>query len=111
MSEAFRIDVADRFSDMPYGRDSKDGDDNGEKFRKEILVPELKKHEFLIIDFNGTMGCGSSFGDEAFAGLIIYENFTVEEVKRRISFEYKYKSVINNIIKYIDEAKPRAETN
>ncbi|RII79140.1 STAS-like domain-containing protein [Pseudomonas monteilii] len=107
MNRPHRIDVAERFSDMPYGRDDKDGDDNGLRFRKDVLLPALKDHEYIIIDLNGTMGCGSSFGDEAFAGLIIYEGFRKEDVLRRISFDYKYKSVINNIIKYIEEAKPR----
>lgn len=107
MSLPHRIKVAEVFSEMPYGRDDKDGEDNGLRFRKEVLLPELAKHEYLLIDLNGTMGCGSSFGDESFAGLIIHEGFSKEEVLRRISFEYKYKSVINNIIKYIEEAKPR----
>lgn len=107
MSIPHRIKVAEVFSEMPYGRDQKDGDDHGERFRKEILLPALKEHDLIIIDLNGTMGCGSSFGDESFAGLIIYEGFSKEEVQRRISFDYKYKSVINNIKKYIDEAKPR----
>jgi hypothetical protein len=107
MTIPFRIKVAEVFSDMPYGRDHKDGDDNGERFRKEIVLPALAEHDLILIDLNGTMGCGSSFGDEAFAGLVIYEGISKEEVQRRISYEYKYKSVINNIKKYIDEAKPR----
>lgn len=107
MSLPHIIKVAEVFSEMPYGRDDKDGEDNGLRFRKEILLPALAEHEYLLIDFNGTMGCGSSFGDESFAGLVIHENFSKEDVLRRISYEYKYKSVIKNIIKYIQEAKPR----
>lgn len=107
MTSPHTIDVAARFTDIPFGRNDKDGLYNGEKFRKEILLKELKSHEYLLIDLDGTMGCGSSFGDEAFAGLVIYEGYSKEEVLRRISFKYKYKSVINNIIKYIEAAKPR----
>lgn len=107
MSAAHKIDVAKEFSDIPFGRDERDGKYNGERFRKEVLLPALKDHEFIVVDFNGTMGCGSSFGDESFAGLIIYEGFSKEEVLRRIKYEYKYQSVVKNILKYIDEAKPR----
>lgn len=101
------IDVAEKFTDIPFGRNDKDGQYNGEKFRKDILLKALDQYEYIEIDLDGTMGCGSSFGDEAFAGLVIYEGYTKEEVLRRISFKYKYKSVINNIVKYIEEAKPR----
>jgi hypothetical protein len=102
----FVIDVAARFSDMPYGRSIVDNEFNGEKFRKEILLKELDKHEYILIDLTGVMGSGSSFLDEAFAGLIKHEGFTLEQVNRRLTFKSPYKSVLNNIDKYIREAKP-----
>ncbi len=107
--ESTIIDVGNEFSDMPFGRDEKDGDSNGLRFRKEFLLKKLENFEYVTVDLTNTLGCPSSFADEAFAGLIIYENFSKEEVLRRLSFVSEYDSVKNNIIKYINEAKPANE--
>lgn len=105
-SEPFEIDVAERFSDMPYGRSEKDSVWNGRKFREEVLLPELKKHEYIEVNLNNTLTCGSSFTDEAFAGLVMYEGFSPSEVLRRVIIKYRFKSIVNNIRRYIQEAKP-----
>ncbi len=70
-----KIDVANRFSPFPFGRISpRDGDFTGEKFRDEVLKPELDKlghGDKLVIDFTGVLvGIGSSFLSEAFGGAI-----------------------------------------
>ena len=106
MTTEYTIDVARDFSDMPYGRNDKDGIYNGEAFRKNELLKYLAKFDVVKVDFNGTLGCGSSFGDEAFAGLVMYEGFSVEEVLRRVKIIYQYESVVNAIHKYIKDAKP-----
>ncbi|WP_313327352.1 STAS-like domain-containing protein [Pseudomonas qingdaonensis] len=101
------IDVGEKFSDMPFGRDDKDGDFNGLRFRKNFLLPALSEYEHVEIDLTNVLGCPSSFTDEAFAGLVIYEGFSKEEVNRRLSFVTEYQSIKKNIAKYISEAKPR----
>ncbi|WP_440804885.1 STAS-like domain-containing protein [Pseudomonas syringae] len=106
MKPEITIDVGKDFSDMPFGRDDKDGDDNGYRFRKDILLKALTEYEHVIIDLSGVLSCPSSFSDEAFAGLVIYEKFTKEDVLRRISFITEYESIKKNIKKYILEAKP-----
>lgn len=103
------IDVGNEFSDMPFGRDDKDGDSNGLRFRKDHLLKALSKAEHVTIDLSNVLGCPSSFSDEAFAGLVIYEGFTKEEVYRRISFITEYESIKTNIQKYISEAKPASK--
>lgn len=103
------IDVGNVFSDMPFGRDEKDGDSNGYRFRKDFLLKELENYEYVTVDLTNTLGCPSSFADEAFAGLVIYEKFTKEEVLRRLIFVSEYESVKSNILRYINEAKPAAE--
>lgn len=107
--ERTTIDVGKQFSDMPFGRDEKDGDSNGLRFRKEFLLNKLKDYEYVTIDLSNVLGCPSSFADEAFAGLVIYEGFTKEEVIRRLTFISEYESIKNNILKYINEAKPASE--
>lgn len=109
MKANITIDVGNEFSDMPFGRDDKDGDSNGFRFRKDFLLKALKEYEHVTIDLSNVLGCPSSFADEAFAGLIIYEGFTKEEVLRRLSFISEYESIKINIRKYIDEAKPSSE--
>ena len=103
------IDVGSEFSDMPYGRDEKDGDSNGLRFRKDFLLKNLEDYEHIVVDLSNVLGCPSSFADEAFAGLVIHEGFTKEEVLSRLSFISEYESVKSNIIKYINEAKPLAQ--
>lgn len=105
-SEKIIIDVGSEFSDMPFGRDEKDGDSNGLRFRKEFLLKNLEEYDHIVIDLSNVLGCPSSFADEAFAGLVIHEGFSKDEVLRRLSFISEYESVKNNIVKYINEAKP-----
>lgn len=101
------IDVAKDFSDMPYGRSSVDNEFNGEAFRKGPLLKALHEYEIVVVDLTGVMGSGSSFLDEAFAGLIKYEGYSYEEITRRLQFKSKYKSVLNNIERYLREAKSK----
>lgn len=107
MNSKVVIDVGNEFSDMPFGRDEKDGEDNGLRFRKEFLLKNLEKYEYVVIDLTNVLGCPSSFSDEAFAGLVIYEGYSAEDVLRRISFVTEYESIRLNIEKYIKEAKPK----
>ncbi|WP_313128045.1 STAS-like domain-containing protein [Stutzerimonas nitrititolerans] len=106
MTKPFTIQVAD-FSDIPHGRNDLDGPANGLRFRKDRLLPALAEHEYILVDFEGVKGCGSSFADESFAGLVLYEGFSKEEVLRRITYKYRYQSVIKNIYKYIEEAEEK----
>lgn len=106
MASEYVIDVAKEFSDMPYGRNDKDGKYNGEAFRKNFLLKYLAEYDVVKVDLNGTLGCGSSFGDEAFAGLVMYEGYSADEVLRRVKVIYQYESVVNAIHRYVNDAKP-----
>ncbi|ELC0887429.1 STAS-like domain-containing protein [Pseudomonas aeruginosa] len=105
MKSEITIDVAKSFSDMPYGRNEKDGKFNGLAFRK-LLLEKLSEYQKVKVDLNGTLGCGSSFTDEAFGGLVAYEGFKPEEVLERIEIIYRYDSIVRTIRKYIEDAKP-----
>ena len=69
-----RISLAEDFSSFPAGRyHPADGPYTGQRFREEHLVPALGKlgeAERLEVVFGGVEGCGSSFLDEAFGGLV-----------------------------------------
>ena len=64
MSSERVISVARDFSRTPGPRYTSQGDWSGEEFRKR-LERELRRHERLVVDLDGTRGCGSSFLDEA----------------------------------------------
>ncbi|MCD0156940.1 STAS-like domain-containing protein [Deinococcus sp. 6GRE01] len=64
--------IADEFSKYPVGRIPADGKYNGERFRKEVLIPLIKSYDKVFIHLDGTRGYGSSFLEESFGGLVRY---------------------------------------
>lgn len=82
MSEILKISD---WSTVPFGRyDPIDGDFNGEKYRKDYLVPALKKGSVNVI-LDGTAGYGSSFLEELFGGLVRHEAFTLKELEAKLT--------------------------
>lgn len=98
-----KISVANDFSEFPAGRIPDDGPNSGERFREEFLVPALTESPGNIeINLDETMGYGSSFLDEAFAGLIREHNFKAPDLLRRFSFidsRHVYEEMIRTYIK------------
>jgi len=59
------------FSEFPGPRYESLGPHSGEKFRKSVLLENIKIHQGDIsVVLDGAFGYGSSFLDEAFGGLI-----------------------------------------
>lgn len=99
------INIAEQFSDMPYGRYPIDGPDNGERFRKELLLPAVENHDVVIVEMDGVMGYGSSFLDEAFAGLYRSEGISKDVLKKKLQLKCELKYIVESVWQYIDEAK------
>ena len=105
-----KIYIAKDFSKFPAGRYLDDGNFNGTKFRKEILVPELKKlreSESLEVIFDGVAGFGSSFLEEAFGGLVRDEGFSKEFLKVHLILtteEDELQDFVQLALRYIDNA-------
>jgi hypothetical protein len=94
------------YSKDPFGRYKTDGEGNGEEYRIDYLVPELKKGNILIINLDGINDeYGSSFLVEAFANLIRKEGFKYEDIKSRVKFESKNTDWLEEIDYYLDEVK------
>ena len=78
------IDLARDFSPYPAGRVAEDGDNNGARFREAVLVPALLRAkqtgEKVVVDIDGVRTFGSSFLEEAFAGLIRLGRFTRKDL-------------------------------
>jgi hypothetical protein len=101
------ISVARDFSPFPAGRFMEDGPFNGEKFRKEILLPALKENERVEIEIDDVSGYGSSFLEEAFGGLVRVEGFKPDEVLNKIQINFdntSFEIYKEEIIDYIKSA-------
>ena len=92
-----KINIAEDFSRFPAGRFYEDGEFSAQRFREQLLVPALKNYDEVIVDTKGTLGYGSSFLQEAFAGLITKEGFITEKVLRTLQILPK-ESVYNSLI-------------
>lgn len=81
------IRIAYDFSRFPSGRFRADGDFSGEAFRDDILAPALACSRFgdiVEVEFDGTLGYGSSFLEEAFGELHGRCGLTQDEIISRL---------------------------
>ncbi len=81
------IDLARDFSGKPFGRYPTDGDNSGERFRKEFVIPSLKSHEKVHINLTTHEGysISSSFYMEAVALVIKEYPISYDELKSRLT--------------------------
>lgn len=92
------INVAKDFSDMPYGRSKKESTTNATKFKEEVLIPSINKNpEKLILNFDGVLGLGGSFVDEAFYDLYKRVGKTKEELNNIIEIKSESKHILEKI--------------
>lgn len=104
-----RISIPKDFSEYPAGRYRADGAHSGEAFREELLVPTLEKNDIVEINFDGSMGYGSSFLEEAFGGLVRLKKFSKEALHAKLRLNYKEDPfIIDEVWHYIDEARAQA---
>lgn len=103
------INVLRDFSRFPAGRYLNDGPYSGERFREELLIPALERSRVsngnVVIELDGARGYGSSFLEEAFAGLL-RRGFGALEVSTRTEIRSSDPTLIEEIRGYIaDQAK------
>jgi len=103
MSEAM-IEVSKVFTRMPCVRYRVDGPFSGEEFREDLLVPALEKNEKVVVDLEGCLALGSSFLDEAFAGLVRTKKFTKKELERKLQIKFSIQSYVDEAWKFIRSA-------
>lgn len=100
MQPILQIKVARDFSSTPGPRYRIEGDNSGEEFRDEYLVPLLRKaideKSKVEIDLDGTEGFATSFLEESFGGLIRHRFFDYESVISTIS-------IVSNEEPYLQE--------
>jgi len=102
------LDIGRDFSDVPSGRYPEDGEFNGERFRKEFLVPLLQRFDQVNVILDNTEGFGSSFLEEAFGGLIRKEGFRLADIEHRlvlVSARDRTKRYKRKIEQYLERAE------
>ncbi|OEY71751.1 STAS-like domain-containing protein [Salegentibacter salarius] len=107
--DSIKIKVAKDFSPFPGSRYEKEGENSGEKFRRDFLAPAFKKaideDKKVLVDLDGTAGYGTSFLEEIFGGLVRDNDFDYKEIKKRldiISLEEEY--LEEDAWEFIDDA-------
>ncbi len=107
------LSVLEDFSFKTGPRYVREGENSGEKFRKEILYPRVKdaiEQNFqLEIILDGVAGYGTSFLEEAFGGLIRENGLTYNQISSHvkiISEEEDY--LIEDIDQYMKDAQKEA---
>jgi len=106
------IKIATEFTDTPVGRFPEDGPHSGQRFREEFLRPLLNDETEVTVDIDGLEGCGSSFLEEAFGGLVRKGYFTAAQLKKKLHVLSKDKGsrmYHDSIWKHIQDAKKEAK--
>ncbi|MGL6403429.1 STAS-like domain-containing protein [Aeromonas hydrophila] len=100
------IDVASKFSPLPFGRYVTDGGNSGTRFREEILKQILLEYdEQVTLDFsNVKIGVGSSFLEEAFGGLV-RQGFSAEDILKRIKVTGGMSAYSSQVARFVERAK------
>ncbi|EYC51466.1 hypothetical protein AZ34_10535 [Hylemonella gracilis str. Niagara R] len=107
-TKMLKLSVARDFSKNPAGRYRIDGPFSGEVFREEKILPLLKEAEQIEVDLDGTEGYGSSFLDEAFAGLLREHDFTEATfLAHVVLISEDDPSCIDEILQYVKEEEER----
>lgn len=96
-----KINIGLDFGRYPAGRYLTDGPYNGQKFREQFLMPALQSSdEFIDIVLSDARGMKSSFLEETFGGLV-RAGFRAEELIRRLRFESRDPTLVEEIHEYI----------
>jgi len=98
------VNIAKDFTRYPSGRLKKNGATSGEGFRELFLEPALSKGEKVLVEFDGTIGYGSSFLDEAFGGLVRKLRIPQSELNENLLLKSSDPSIEEEVRQYIEDA-------
>ena len=104
------ISLANDFTPAPLGRKK------GRDFRDNFLLPKIreaeKNNETVVVSMDGTEGFGSSFADEAFAGLVTEGHYNAKRLRELLKVEAEddtLKAYISLLWEFVEEAQAIAE--
>ncbi len=101
------ISIAKDFSPHPAGRYRTDGPFSGEHFREDLLYPALQGNARVEVDMDGALGYGSSFLDEAFAGLVRAYGLSAKQLRGQLSLKCSVRLFVDRAWQYIEEEDAR----
>lgn len=100
--------IATDYSAVPAGRYYADGPFTGERFRNEFLLPLLQNNARVCVDIDGAAGYGSSFLEEAFAGLVRNGTYSSRQLHEKLEItatDPTFVPYIDVIWNFVDAAK------
>jgi uncharacterized protein DUF4325 len=98
------ISVAKDFTRFPAGRYKRNGDTSGESFRERFLEQPLRNGAHVTVDFDGTVGYGSSFLEEAFGGLVRSLQMPAPRLLELLTLKSSDPSICEEVREYIFDA-------
>lgn len=98
------INVAKDFTRFPAGRYKRNGETSGEAFRERFLEVPLRQGESLTIEFDGTVGYGSSFLEEAFGGIVRSLKLPSQFVLDHLTLKSSDPTICDEVRDYINDA-------
>lgn len=98
------VSVAKDFTRYPAGRYKQNGDTSGQAFRERFLEDPLRRGETVLVDFDGTIGYGSSFLEEAFGGVVRTLKKPATYVRAHLKFKSSDPSICEEVEEYIEDA-------
>jgi len=101
------VNIARDFTRFPVGRYIRNGTTSGEGFRERFLEIPIAKGEHVKVEFDGTVGYGSSFLEEAFGGLVRKLGLKSEVVLSLLTLESSDASICEEVKDYILQAGSR----
>ena len=112
LPEPTRISIARDFSDTPIGRYRADGNETGEVFREDFLVPALQKGK-VDLELDGVYGLPSSFWEEVMGGLV-RDHYALGELRELLTLicnEDALKVFVRTGWKFAEEAEEKKNAN
>lgn len=101
------VNIAKDFTRYPSGRYSKNGNSSGEELRRRFLEQPLLQGEVVRVEFDGTIGYGSSFLEEAFGGVVRSTGKSAEYILNHLELHSMDDSIIEEVRQYIEDASGR----
>lgn len=98
------INIAKDFTRFPSGRFRRNGETSGEAFRQDFLERPISDGKKVVVQFDGTIGYGSSFLEEAFGGLVRALNMKASKLNSLLTLESSDQILIDEVLSYIEDA-------
>ncbi|WP_343734481.1 DUF4325 domain-containing protein [Acidovorax sp.] len=101
------VNIARDFTRYPSGRYRKNGNSSGEEFRSRFLEEAIQQGEKVCVEFDGTVGYGSSFLEEAFGGVVRALKKPASYILEHLELKSSDESLVSEVKQYISEASER----